>query len=256
MSIDEPLDRFRDAASARAGLRGARAEQSLYSPFANLLSEVAAGLGHRLTVVDQVGTGKLLTDFGLFRAEHVVGWVELKSPDTDLDALRGHNLRQHERAKETLGAFILTNGWDWRLFVEGELVGQVVLSPDLLRDKAPVDPADPGRYRAVIATAGSSRRRSGLAYRGRVFTRCATRPPRVGFCRESPSRRLPASLGTTTPGSPSGSTSPSCRPTCRAARRWRAPQGSIEAGHCQSRGAPRCARSSSLVQLRRPTARS
>jgi hypothetical protein len=132
--VSQALDAFRAKAHQIGGLQGARAEQSLYGPFGELLHAVASALTHPVTAVQQVGTLHLVPDYGVFRDGHIVNWVELKSPDKDLDHLRGHDLRQIERAKRSLEAFVLTNGWDWRYFEAGRLVREVQLPAATLRD--------------------------------------------------------------------------------------------------------------------------
>lgn len=77
-----------------------------------------------------------MPDYGVFRGGHIVGWVELKAPDKDLDNLRGHDLRQFGRALTSLEAFGLTNGWDWRYFEQGTLVCSVELPRDFLTNAA------------------------------------------------------------------------------------------------------------------------
>jgi Type ISP C-terminal specificity domain len=136
MSVSQAVDAFRDKAHQIASLQGARAEQSLYGPFGELLHAAASTLQHPVTAIQQVGTLNLVPDYGVFRAGHIVNWVELKSPEKDLDNLRGHDLRQFERARHSLEAFVLTNGWDWRYFEEGRLVREVQLPATTLRDPA------------------------------------------------------------------------------------------------------------------------
>lgn len=134
MSVSQALDTFRAQAHQIGSLEGTRGEQSLYGPFGELLHAAASALEHPVTAVQQVGTLNLVPDYGVFRVGHIVNWVELKSPDKDLDGLRGHDLRQFERAKRSLEAFVLTNGWDWRYFEEGRLVREAQLPATTLRD--------------------------------------------------------------------------------------------------------------------------
>ena len=132
VGLIQALDAFRAQALQIGGLHGTRAEQSLYGPFGTLLQQAAVGLGYPVTIVQQVGRLDLVPDYGVFRGGHVVGWVELKAPDKDLDNLRGHDLRQFRRALNSLEAFALTNGWDWRYFEQGTLVDSARLPADLL----------------------------------------------------------------------------------------------------------------------------
>ena len=136
MGLGQALDAFRAQALQIGGLQGARAEQGLYGPFGTLLQQSAVGLGHQVTIVQQVGSLNLVPDYGVFRNGHIVGWVELKAPDKDLDNLRGHDLRQFRRALVSLEAFALTNGWDWRCFEQGALVDSAVLPRDFLSSAA------------------------------------------------------------------------------------------------------------------------
>lgn len=142
MALDVDLGVFRAAAAQIGSLRGARGEQSLYGPFDVFLGAAAASLGHLVQPVQQVGVLNLVPDFGLFRGGDVVNWVELKAPGKDLDSLTGHDARQHERALENLSAFVLTNGWDWRYYVDGALERAALLPDNVLSDPQEIIPAN------------------------------------------------------------------------------------------------------------------
>lgn len=141
MSVAQAFEDFRAKAQQIGTLHGARGEMSLYGPFGELLHQAAEALSHPVTAVQQVGALNLVPDYGILRAGHVVNWVELKAPDKDLDDLRGHDQRQFERAKDTLEAFVLSNGWDWRYFEQGRLVREARLPATCLRDPDVVLPA-------------------------------------------------------------------------------------------------------------------
>lgn len=151
MSVNERLSTFRSSAAAIGKLEGARAEQSLYGPFESFLEGAASDLGTPLLIVHQVGAAGMVPDFGVYRGHNVVGWVELKAPNKDLDALTGADRRQHERALADLEAFILTNGWDWRLYVLGAEFGRCVLGRDFLRSKVDPLPVQVTELESVLA---------------------------------------------------------------------------------------------------------
>jgi hypothetical protein len=62
----------------------------------------------------------------------ITGYVEVKKPAAALDpaSFGGHNLRQWERLKD-LPDLIYTNGTQWRLYKNGELVERATLNGDL-----------------------------------------------------------------------------------------------------------------------------
>jgi hypothetical protein len=135
MTFSPALNHLREAAAQVRGLAGARAEQSLYGPFGNFLIDAASALGHtNLLVVHQVAGGQLVPDYGIFRGDDHVGWVELKAPEKDLDTLTGHDRRQFKRALDELEVFVHTNGWQWRFYEEGSLVREVSLPREALSD--------------------------------------------------------------------------------------------------------------------------
>jgi hypothetical protein len=151
MTIGGALDTLRQLAIRIRNLRGARGEESLYGPFGNFLNDVARDVGQPdVLAVHQVGAGRLMPDYGAYRHEALVGWVELKAPDKDLGDLRGQDLRQHQRAVEDLEWFVLSNGWDFRLFRDGEQVARATLPADYLRRAGPLAASDIGAVEALF----------------------------------------------------------------------------------------------------------
>lgn len=135
VALADALAELRAAAARIGRLRGARAEESLYGDFQAFLSRAAAELGAmHISVVPQMTQGRLVPDYGLFRSDDHIGWVELKAPDKDLDGLRGHDAEQLARALEDLEAFVLTNGWAWRLYLTGRLEASAEFPQSALRD--------------------------------------------------------------------------------------------------------------------------
>ena len=111
------------------------------TPVRGLAVEAARKLGHaHINAVPQMSKGRLVPDYGLFRRSDHFGWAELKAPDKDLDALSDHDARQHARMLEDLEAFVLTNGWDWRFFVEGRLDRRAEIPRSALTNSAETIP--------------------------------------------------------------------------------------------------------------------
>lgn len=88
-------------------------------------------MGHTLVAHDEVTEfeGALRADFAVSVDGILTGHVEMKKPGTSLDPTTygktTHNAKQWKRLGE-LPNLLHTNGWEWRLWRNGELVGEPV----------------------------------------------------------------------------------------------------------------------------------
>ncbi|MGC5168689.1 N-6 DNA methylase [Luteimicrobium sp. DT211] len=110
-------------------------EAAIRTPLEELLSAVGDHLGVPATFHDEVQDTerRVRPDYGVRVAGVTTGYVEVKAPGRtiDPDRLRGHDKVQWERQRD-LPNLLYTNGTEWRLYVDGEPVGDpVVLTGDL-----------------------------------------------------------------------------------------------------------------------------
>ncbi len=118
-------------AAATAGVQ-ADPEAQLTTPVDVLLTTIAAerGLGTIQLIREQQLPGSR-PDFGALIDGRFCGWVELKKPDTAIDAPElwtGHNGKQWKRLKE-LDNLLLCNGREIRRYVLGEPAGDAAALP-------------------------------------------------------------------------------------------------------------------------------
>lgn len=117
----------------RAALKtpGSKPEISLYPAFDMFMGDLALALrpSHSVQITSQVGsTGLGVPDWRFDARGELLGWVELKAVrGKTLDTLTGHDQQQVTTFKDGLSNFILSNGWDWRLYRNGKEVGHALL---------------------------------------------------------------------------------------------------------------------------------
>ena len=138
-ALEKAVEKF--IADARAVLSvPAKAESSLYSEFRVLVETVLAHLrpGIQWQVVEQANAEKLgVPDYRIGDGKELRGWIELKAVrNKRLDELSGHDHIQFEKFTAGLSNVIYTNGWDWRLYRNEQLV----LPPVVLADQTIFDP--------------------------------------------------------------------------------------------------------------------
>lgn len=129
-NFQEYVSAFGQECEAKLGGPGEE-EALLTAPVSNLLTSLGSALGHTLIAHDEVAEfeGALRADFAVSVNGVLTGHVEMKKPGTSLDPTTygrtTHNAKQWKRLRE-LPNLLHTNGWEWRLWRNGELVGQPV----------------------------------------------------------------------------------------------------------------------------------
>ncbi len=102
------------------------AELSYRDHLSWLFAEVAKELKHDSTrFTNEAKTGAEVPgrpDYAVTDGLNEIGYVEAESLTTDLDHMAGATLEQNKRLKENLHNFLLTNHFDFQLFVDGKKV--------------------------------------------------------------------------------------------------------------------------------------
>src|SRR4051794_37330105 len=104
-------------------------EAAIRSPIEGLLAEAGKQLGVIVVPHDEVRDERrgVRPDYAISVDGAITGYVEVKKPGRSVDpkTFRGHDLRQWERQRD-LPNLIYTNGTEWRLWRDGEQVGDEV----------------------------------------------------------------------------------------------------------------------------------
>ena len=138
-SIHNPLQDFAAAVTAKmTQLAIGEPEDQLRGPFENLMAGVAAVLGWNVVCTGETPLpGRLgRPDYAVHLNHLLAGYVELKAPGVGARAtrFRGHNRRQFRRFS-AVPNILYTDGNEWALYRDGELVGKVArLSGDVAAD--------------------------------------------------------------------------------------------------------------------------
>src|SRR5680860_1199013 len=102
-------------------------EAAIRTPIEHLLEAAATMLGKALVPHSESRLDELQVrpDFAMRVDGAICGYVEVKRPGAalDPDGFTGHNRRQWERLRE-LPNLLYTNGTHWRLYRDGELLGE------------------------------------------------------------------------------------------------------------------------------------
>ncbi|WP_182708566.1 type ISP restriction/modification enzyme [Thermomonospora cellulosilytica] len=132
--LAEAVAEFGESCRERLAGDVGEAEAAIRGPLEQLLRTV--GSRHGLDVVPHgeaplSGLG-VRPDYAIRVDGVVTGYIEVKKPGAPLDpaAFKGHNLRQWRRLRD-LPNLLYTTGTHWRLYRDGELVGEAVLNGDL-----------------------------------------------------------------------------------------------------------------------------
>ena len=117
-------------ADCRAKLDGpGDREAAIRSPLESLLRAVGQQLGVPAVFHDEVRDAerRVRPDYGVSVAGVISGYVEVKAPERPIDpaGFFGHDRDQWERQRD-LPNLIYTNGTEWRLYRDGEPVGEPV----------------------------------------------------------------------------------------------------------------------------------
>lgn len=138
--LQEAVSAF--GADCRAKLHGpGDREAAIRSPLESLLRAAGQHLGVPAVFHDEVRdtARRVRPDYGVSVAGAISGYIEVKAPDHPIDPARfsGHDKDQWERQRD-LPNLIYTNGTDWRLYRDGELVDQpVALTGGRLEETGP-----------------------------------------------------------------------------------------------------------------------
>jgi len=124
----EAVARFGAACKAKLAGPGDR-EAAIRSPIETLIGAAAAGLGLSAVPYDEVRDvdRAVRPDYAIAVNGAITGYIEVKKPggSIDPDTFTGHNKRQWERQRD-LPNLMYTNGTEWRLWRDGEPVGDPV----------------------------------------------------------------------------------------------------------------------------------
>jgi len=119
---------FGVACKAKLGGPGER-EAAIRAPLEGLLSAVGDHLGVKAVFHDEVRDAErqVRPDYGVSVKGATIGYVEVKAPGRGIDpaGFTGHDKRQWDRQRD-LPNLIYTNGTEWRLYRDSELLGAPV----------------------------------------------------------------------------------------------------------------------------------
>lgn len=125
--FDDVVDAFARSLAAKSATIG-DPEANLRTPIVQFLEQTGSVMGFQVTPYDEVREleGRTRLDWAIAVDGLLTGWVEVKNPTTSIDPERfaksSHNYRQWQALKE-LPNLMMTNGREWRLYRNGELVG-------------------------------------------------------------------------------------------------------------------------------------
>ncbi|WP_371787321.1 N-6 DNA methylase [Streptomyces albidoflavus] len=104
-------------------------EAAIRTPLENLLSGVGKSLGVAAVFHDEVRDEerRVRPDYGVKVNGAIAGYIEVKAPGKSVDPefFTGHDERQWNRQKD-LPNLVYTNGTEWRLYRNAELIGEPV----------------------------------------------------------------------------------------------------------------------------------
>lgn len=126
--VDDAVSAFGDTAKKKLAGPG-EAEAAIRTPIEMLLATAGTHLGLNVVPHDEVHDTdrQVRPDYAISVDGAITGYVEVKKPGSNLDptAFTGHNRRQWDRQRD-LPNLIYTNGTEWRLWRDGESVGDPV----------------------------------------------------------------------------------------------------------------------------------
>jgi len=136
--LSEVISDFGAACKEKLAGPGDR-EAAIRTPLEELLGHFGEKLGLEAVFHDEVRDEDrhVRPDYGVSINKAISGYVELKAPGKSIDPadFRGHDLKQWERQRD-LPNLLYTNGTEWRLFRDGEPVGEPVRLSGGALDKA------------------------------------------------------------------------------------------------------------------------
>lgn len=131
--LREAVSKFGEECKLKLAGPGDR-EAAIRTPIEHLLSAVGEHIGLAAVFHDEVSDTerRVRPDYGVSVAGAITGYVEVKAPGHTIDPSKftGHNKLQWERQRD-LPNLVYTNGTDWRLYRDEELLSEVALGGDL-----------------------------------------------------------------------------------------------------------------------------
>lgn len=154
-TIAQAVSRFGKAATSKLRAGGGQDEDQLRAPMERLFEEIAGALGVSVVMVGEASLADLgvRPDYAVDVAGARVGYVELKAPGRGVPSTWTPN--RHEKAQweklRLLPNVLYTDGVQWALYRDGELLGQVArLDGDIRKAGAKLTPAG-GEFARVLA---------------------------------------------------------------------------------------------------------
>lgn len=136
---DTSISAFGAACAEKLAGPGDR-EAAIRTPLANLVSQLGQLCGRPALLHDEVRDEdrRVRPDYGVSINKVMMGYIEVKAPGRSIDPeqMTGHDLEQWNRQKD-LPNLIYTNGTQWRLYTDGELVEHAVLTEAPLAQVGP-----------------------------------------------------------------------------------------------------------------------
>jgi Type ISP C-terminal specificity domain/N-6 DNA Methylase len=127
--VSEAVAEFGSACKAKLSGPGDR-EAAIRTPLEELLAHFGEQLHVKAVFHDEVRDPerRVRPDYGVSIDGAIAGYVEVKAPGRGVgpSGFKGHDLKQWERQRD-LPNLLYTNGTEWRLFRDGEPVGDAVL---------------------------------------------------------------------------------------------------------------------------------
>jgi hypothetical protein len=131
---DAAVSAFGAASAEKLAGPGDR-EAAIRTPFANLVSQLGLLCKRPAVLHDEVRDAdrRVRPDYGVSINTIMMGYIEIKAPGRTIDPanMTGHDLEQWNRQKD-LPNLVYTNGTQWRLYLDGEVVTQAELTKDAL----------------------------------------------------------------------------------------------------------------------------
>ena len=116
--------------------RGDAREESYYEYLSSLIKNIAEKFGNKnidVTILPKK-TEAGNPDFRIWDGkQHIVGYIEAKSPDTNLDIIE--TSEQLKRYRTTFPNLILTNFYEFRLYCDGEIIERVSIGRPFIAKK-------------------------------------------------------------------------------------------------------------------------
>ncbi|MEE6294721.1 type ISP restriction/modification enzyme [Georgenia wangjunii] len=150
--VDDAVAAFGAACQAKLAGPGDR-EAAIRSPLEGLLGAAGEHLGVKAVFHDEVRDTErqVRPDYGVSVKGAITGYVEVKAPGRGIDPLgfTGHDKRQWERQRD-LPNLVYTNGTQWRLYRDGELVAGPVTFTGGTLEEAGADLAAPPDFESLV----------------------------------------------------------------------------------------------------------